>query len=1804
MSTFLLAMIMAPSSDFSCRPYRTINSTSIRSRVCGRKDILPQLAYADEVAYDVVEFFNNYFGIDYPLTKIEHFAVPDFTGGAMENYGLLIYNEVGLFFDEKTVPASLKQSITTLIAHEVAHQWFGNLVSPSWWGDLWLKEGFASYMETLAADAVQPTWKQQEQFVVDKIFDFMEADSLPTSRPISIESTNPDDIFQLYDSITYSKGASVIRMMSMFLDAETFQRGIQAYLKKYSYSSATQENLWTSLSEAKNNTIKVAEIMNGWIRQAGYPVVEVNRINDVSGTRIVISQRPFNLLSSTITQQKWWIPFKYVQQSLNKELSESKLFWLNDTSQELNTSIASTSWILANPGYLGIYRTKYDAHNFRLIINQLHADHTRIPNINRGALIDDTFALSRAGLINATDAYELIQYLKRETDYVPWIAALSSMRQQEELLSNQNILTDVQTYFLELILPIYNRIGWMSIDSTTDWLQVLLQPDIVSAVCHYRHSACIEAARSAYRRWYLNPSLNEIPPDLRSTVYCTVVREGSKSVFNFFSTRLAQETVASETLNLLRGLACVENPSLVIWFLDQHLANDSIIRDQDILWSVANVARSARVNQIAWNWIRDNWSRLFQKWGKIESDLGDVIEAASSRFVTTRQRDEFQTFADSIPDKGTASRQFQLSTDRIRANLEWNIKNLGSIVAYFRSNNQSTVISYRLPSDIIPIHYDLFVKPYLNITNDNIRSSTFDGRVSIQLNVSHPTNQIILHKRFIEIKGAVEVTGSASVVSTSFNEDLDFFTIVLNRTLQINEQPTLRINYIGELRSDTNGFYLSSYVRSSDKTRRYLVASQMEPIAARRALPCFDEPMFKATFTVTVEHEQQYRVWSNMPIRNSSNQLNGWTLTQFEKTVPMCSYLLALVVADFECITQNNTGLYRNITTNVCAQAEKKESLSYALEIAAKSIHDFEEQYQISYPISKCDHIAIPDFDAGAMENFGCILYRETRLFYNNRTSSSSNKQNVAAVIAHELAHQWFGNLVSPAWWNDLWLNEGFAKWMEFVGTNKIHPEWDLFQQFIIQRWLAVMQDDSISFSHPVNMKLTRNEELTGIFDTITYSKGSSLLRMMSNFMSDATFNKGVTRYLRHHLYSTATQTNLWQALGEQMSEDNIQLPNNTTLDTIMNTWTNQLGYPYVDVTCDYTTGRVTVKQHQFLFDPKAQPPQSPYKYLWYIPLQFKSASASVSDLTWFHQERMNVTLNISVQANQWILANPNLLGFFRTNYDRQNWMLIREQLKSNHKSFTVIERAGLIDDAFNLARANILETSLVLDLINYVQNEDAYIVWERIVNGLSYIEQMIASKSSNIALYDQYQSYVIDLISPIYTKLGWQSQTSNQTEQWLDGLHRDLIISMACRQNVDDCIQHAQSLFNQWFDQPSNNSIGANFRSVVYCTAVRRGTRVQFQYLLNQYQQSNDPQEKARIQSALACTRDTELIRYLLEIHIDSQLNIIRPQDALSGIRAICRNLIAETECWSFVRSRWQQLFDQFGGSLSFVDLIKDITARFNTRQQLSEFEQFFEQTADTNNAQFQSSIERIRSNIQWIDKAKPNLVEWFNNRTNAIRLPLHWIPSHYELHFDLQLQTVYPNNAQPNTRFTGYASITVNCTQPTNEFRIHANKLQITSITLKRLNTPNNLIVDYTWLSASEILFCRLQERCLTNEIYQFEAEYTTELSQDMSGFYLSQYKTTNGTITHNIAATHMQPTLARTVFPCFDEPGFKAKFRISITHDSSFTVVRSNGAMLNGGQPVQQPNGRLLSEFEDTPPMSTYLVAFVVTDFECVS
>ncbi|CAF0983211.1 unnamed protein product [Rotaria sordida] len=626
------------------------------------------------------------------------------------------------------------------------------------------------------------------------MFPFMEADSLPTSRPISIDSTSPNDIFLMFDTITYRKGAALIRMINMFLGSETFQHSIRNYLKAFSYNSATQEDLWRYLTEASNNTIDVERIMNGWTRQAGYPVIDINRIytkknqdlHQQTANNVLITQQSFSLFPSTTTQKTWWIPFKYFDQKSFNLSNESPVIWLNNTSTYLSITTPDSDWILANPYYFGIYRVKYDQENFRRILNQLQKNHIHIPNINRGALIDDIFALSRAFLTNVTDAYRLISYLENERDFVPWTTALSAMDQRELLLGDHEIVPDVQRYFLRLIMPLYNIMGWTSINQSTDWRLAFLQSKVLKNVCYYGYHECIDTAKTMYRQWYSNLVQNPIPSSLRSIVYCIAARE---------------------------GLACTRDRSQIIWLLNQHLSNKSVIREQYIVHSIYNIAGLRDSNQITWIWIQENWEQLFSKWGRTGSGLNRIIESVTSRFVTVRQLNEFKAFADSIIDKGSVYRQFQLSLDNINASVIWNRENIAAITSFLRSTNGSSAVNRCLPSMTIPLRYDVYVKFHLNMKED-IDRSVPGGQLSIHINITCATDRIFLRKRSIIIREPIEIIGEVVVNETTYNRDNDFHTLIFNRILPANTQIILKLNYFGQLKNNMREFNISSKVTS------------------------------------------------------------------------------------------------------------------------------------------------------------------------------------------------------------------------------------------------------------------------------------------------------------------------------------------------------------------------------------------------------------------------------------------------------------------------------------------------------------------------------------------------------------------------------------------------------------------------------------------------------------------------------------------------------------------------------------------------------------------------------------------------------------------------------------------------------------------------------------------------------------------------------------------------------------------------------------------------------------------------------
>ncbi|KAK0079084.1 hypothetical protein PV325_001747, partial [Microctonus aethiopoides] len=621
---------------------------------------------------------------------------------------------------------------------------------------------------------------------------------------------------------------------------------------------------------------------------------------------------------------------------------------------------------------------------------------------------------------------------------------------------------------------------------------------------------------------------------------------------------------------------------------------------------------------------------------------------------------------------------------------------------------------YRLPITVTPNHYKINLHPY--ITPNNF---TFDGFVEINTTVINNSSKIYLHASELEITKVLMTVNGASVDNMIYFEDkYNLLTIVPNETIIIGAEVIISINYKGKLNSAMRGFYRSSYTDGNNKTK-WLAATHLEPVGARSMFPCFDEPALKATFQISVIRSTDYKAISNTPLETSIKQGDDF-LDTFKKTPLMSTYLVALVVSDFNFTMINNS-------YSAYARPNAINQTIYAASVMKPIVDYFEKYLGHPYQLTKLDMIALPDFVSGAMENWGLITYRESNMLYHPEYSSITTKQSIASVIAHEIAHQWFGNLVSPQWWNYTWLSEGFARYFQYHATAQIEPEWGLESQFVVEQLQNVFETDARPSSHPMTYNVYSPAQISGMFDQISYNKGGSVLRMVEKVFGTELFFAALHDYLEARQYKDGTPEFLFKALQDQLNK-------NGTIDLdvkqIMDSWTTQAGFPVVDV--HIYKNVVSLTQQRFFLRKNSISESSK---IWSIPISYTFKSKpDFSDVTpkyWLTTRRSIFTLNSTeFQADDWIIFNIQEAGYYRVNYDDNSWDRIITVLKS--KDFMKIHelnRAALIDDVLNLARAGYVDYFYALKATQYLTQETNYIPWKAALNALSYLNRKLSGK-------------------------------------------------------------------------------------------------------------------------------------------------------------------------------------------------------------------------------------------------------------------------------------------------------------------------------------------------------------------------------------------------------------------------------------------------------------------------------------------
>nr|CAD7437415.1 unnamed protein product [Timema bartmani] len=721
------------------------------------------------------------------------------------------------------------------------------------------------------------------------------------------------------------------------------------------------------------------------------------------------------------------------------------------------------------------------------------------------------------------------------------------------------------------------------------------------------------------------------------------------------------------------------------------------------------------------------------------------------------------------------------------------------------------------------------------------------------------------------------------------------------------------------------GFYRSSYTDTSHRQNRWIAATHFRTTHAREAFPCMDEPVMKASFEISVGRRVNMISISNMPIKRTEKMEKHpeWMWDHFYKTPAMPTYLVSYAVAhsNFKVATKNSSGQPTKVTltkpqdtvtqVSVVASSEAVPLADYVLAITPKILRFFGEYLGVPYPLPKLDMFAIPDFSHAAVQDWGLITFRESELLFN--VSTTLMKQELAVVLSHQIALQWFGDLVTAKGWNDLWVNEGFATYMDHTAVNYAEPSWELSDQFLLDHLLPALAADSLGTSHAISV----GEKGPGASDKVSYEKGACLIRMVNSTLTERVFRKGLTQYLTAGSFSNANTDDLWSSLTNQsrLSKDaDILLPPNVTLKEVMSGWTMQPGYPVLTVTRDYGKGSVTLNQSRFTLEEPTEASSS----LWYIPVSYMSQAENkivTKPRVWLNLDS-EITLHSVTKPGpkEWVLFNLGMTGFYRVNYDERNWELLTNHLMNTKEdqSLPLATKAQLIDDALNLARAGHLEYPVALNLTRYLAlKERNYVPWVTAMENLGHLRLLLRDSRSYMA----FQKYLQELMSPIYNELSTSGKAEENRRQ---SLLRIKILTWMSDSEAPEVLSWAQKLYTGWMDSSSphaDNPVPVDQQRTVYCTAIRHGGIREWDFAYQRLRVTLDPGLRNNLIDGLSCTRDPGLLDTLLENCMEIG-GVFKLHNTHRIWDNMINNPVGSTIAFNYVRGNWGRLKNRFANA------------------------------------------------------------------------------------------------------------------------------------------------------------------------------------------------------------------------------------------------------------------------------------------------
>ncbi|XP_072390578.1 aminopeptidase N-like isoform X1 [Diabrotica undecimpunctata] len=791
--------------------------------------------------------------------------------------------------------------------------------------------------------------------------------------------------------------------------------------------------------------------------------------------------------------------------------------------------------------------------------------------------------------------------------------------------------------------------------------------------------------------------------------------------------------------------------------------------------------------------------------------------------------------------------------------------------------------------------------------------------------------------------------------------------ISLAEVLESGKTYMVEIKFAGEIIENLIGLYKTSYIDSLGSTK-WLATTLLQPTSARRIFPCFDEPYFRAPFEISVARRTNMTVLSNMPIKQTEvmNETD-WVWDHFQQTPSMSTYLVAFTISDMKSISANITA---GPPVKIWAPENDLSQAQYALDVTMELLPFMEDYFDMKFPLPKLDLLAIPNFGKAAMENWGIISFRKSSLLFDPNSTSIKTRSYILAKIAHELVHQWFGNLVTMEWWSDLWLNEGLATFISEIAITTLRPKWHAYSSIKVRDTYNTLNSDSLKSSRSMQRDITTTAEIEQVFDPIIYRKGSSILKMLNATLSHEHFKKGLQDFIKKFAYKSVTQDDLW-SIYTNTAQNQSLIPDTVTVKDLMNSWSVQSGYPCVTINRDYFTGVATINQTKMTEDANVTSDA-----LWYIPITYITKGNSEMKEIWLENVR-ETSLNMSGIGNgSWILLNIDETGFYRVNYDTHNWKLLIYQLRTGSNQIPVTTRGQLIDDSFALAEVGLINYTIAFDLVKYLYiTEPNYIPWYSALRNMEELREII----SNYEYSGLYDNFLLKLVTPMYNELGTETRVFDTQNEKLLRLH---IVISACKLRYGKCITWARNIFYQWMkqgDPDTENPIPVDYRFIAQCAAIKSGGPVEWDFLWNRTRYSNiAPVDLQTAYQSLGCTYDPWLINRYLEYSLSGNVSL----EYVPYVWQSINHPVGVRTGFQFLRLNWNLIYKTYEEVyLVFSTIFHDFLGQFSTEADLEDLTTFYKihQTdLKTISTILQSTVDRIKVRINWKTKHLDSVVNW----------------------------------------------------------------------------------------------------------------------------------------------------------------------------------------------------------------------------------